>query len=188
MIRHLLAIVFGTFVSEDLACIGAGLMVHLGRVPLLPAISACALGIWVGDLGLWLGGRAFGSRVLSWPKVYAVLPPSGVARFTAWFDRHAGVVIVGSRFTPGTRSPLYLAAGACRTSFAKFALWSFVAVVLWTPVLVGVSAWLGEQVAARVGVWIGVGTAISVTLTLLALSGWRWTLRAVSRRRLAQKD
>jgi membrane protein DedA with SNARE-associated domain len=187
MTERLLAIVFGMFVSEDLTCIAAGLMVHLGQLPLLAAIIACTLSIWIFDLGLWLVGRAFGGRALAWSRVRALLPPGGVERFTAWFDRHAWGIIVGSRFTPGTRTPLYLAAGACRTSFPRFALCSFVAVALWTPVLVGTSAWLGEQVATRVGVWLGVGTAISIALTLLTVRGWRSRQRA-SRRRLAQKE
>src|SRR5512145_769826 len=116
----LLALVLGTLVSEDLTAITAGLLVRDGELDFAAAAAACAAGIYLGDLGLWLAGRLFGSRVLDGPRVRALLPAGGSVRFAAWFDRRAALTILGSRFTPGTRLPLYLAAGACRTSFSRF--------------------------------------------------------------------
>ena len=48
----------GTLVSEDLACITAGLLPAGGKLALPQGIMACALGIWLGDLGLYGLGAA----------------------------------------------------------------------------------------------------------------------------------
>src|SRR6478735_7696288 len=55
---------FATFISEDAACIGAGALAASGEISIGLAISACFLGILVGDLGLYAIGRIFGQRVL----------------------------------------------------------------------------------------------------------------------------
>jgi hypothetical protein len=79
-----------------LAGIAAGLLAADGTVPLGGAIVATGLGIWAGDLGLWAVGR--------WLK-----RPTLANQF---LTRHSGAAIVTSRFLPGTRLAVYVAAGA----------------------------------------------------------------------------
>ena len=178
MSPHWLALVLGTFVSEDLTTIAAGLLVSHGQLSAVSAMLACGLGIYAGDLGLWMVGRVVGQRVLSWRRVCRLLSPSDIERFAGWFDRHTCAAILGSRFAPGTRLPLYLAAGGSQTSFLKFAGWSFVAVAIWTPVLVGISATFGEQVST----WHAAGSIVTHATALCALAGWRLILRLLSPR------
>jgi membrane protein DedA with SNARE-associated domain len=173
---HAFALIFGTLISEDLTCIAAGLLVSRGETPLVLALSACVIGIYAGDLGLWAAGRLIGARVLAWPRVMAVLPAKRAERFAAWFDARAARVIVASRFAPGTRLPLYLAAGACQTSFATFAKWSLVAVTAWTPLLVGLSALLGAPAAARVGESLIIARLGLVAAALVGVCVWRTVL------------
>src|SRR5918995_1801199 len=157
MSAQLLAIVLGTLVWEDLRAITAGLLIQRGELSAVTAVIACGLGIYVGDLGLWLIGRGLGSRVLHWSPVAALQPAGRVQRFGTWFDAHTGAAILGSRLAPGTRLPLYVAAGAAGTSFRRFAGWSFAAVVVWTPALVGASAFAGDHVAPLLDTWLAAG-------------------------------
>jgi membrane protein DedA with SNARE-associated domain len=182
MTAQLAAIVLGTFVSEDLTTIGAGLLAGRGELPALEATVACILGIYLGDLGLWGIGRLAGTRLLQWRPVSAYLSPSRTERFAAWFERHARTAIVGSRFAPGTRLPLYLAAGACRTSFRPFAAWSLLAVGAWTPGLLAVSALLGEPLAARLAGVLATGRLITIASAIAVLIAWRVAVRLFSRR------
>ena len=55
MWTELAAIFGGTFVSEDLTSITTGLLIRSGSVGLPAGLVACFLGIYFGDLGLWLG-------------------------------------------------------------------------------------------------------------------------------------
>ena len=171
-----LALVVATFVSEDLTTLGAGVFVSRGELDPLLATGACALGIYIGDLGLWLVGRIAGERLLVWPRVRRVLPPAAPLRFARWFDRQARAAILGSRLAPGSRLPLYLAAGACGTSFLRFAGWSFVAVVLWTPLLVMIGAAVGDQVSS----WLVAGKLITVATLVCVTVVWQLTSRLLS--------
>jgi len=182
MLDRLAALALGTLVSEDLTCIAAGLLVSRGAMALLPAIVACALGIYAGDLGLWIAGRVLGSRAVAWPQIAAIVTSNGAAAFASWFDRHARTAIVGSRFAPGTRLPLYVAAGASGTSFARFAIWSAVAVAMWTPLLVAGAAASGEQLALRLSAWLAVGRAVTIAAALVTVIVWQLVVRAVSLR------
>ena len=176
MLLSYLALAASTLVSEDLTTIGAALLAAEGQLAVGPAAVACAAGIYVGDLLLWIAGRVFGARVLAWPRVAAVVPERHTRAFAIRFDRHTPAVVIGSRFTPGTRLPLYLAAGACRTSFRRFGLWSLIAVALWTPALMAAVMLLGAS-AARLGAsWLPLGSAGLAAAGLLLYATWRLVL------------
>src|SRR5687767_9816769 len=147
MTASLVALALGTLVSEDLTTIGAGLLVARGEMDPAAAVLACVAGIYAGDLGLWAIGRVAGPRVLGWKRVAPVLTQSGAQQFSAWLSRHMAAAVLASRFAPGTRLPLYLAAGASGTSFKRFAVWSLLAVGIWTPAVVALSAFLGDRIA-----------------------------------------
>jgi membrane protein DedA with SNARE-associated domain len=135
-----LALVGGTFVSEDATSVLAGVLIQRGEIDAIVGVAACAVGIFLGDLGLWLVGRHVGARALSWRFVTRHLTDTRTAHVAAWFERHTASLVLGSRFVPGARLPLYLAAGAVQSSFRRFALWSLLAVAIWTPIIVFASA------------------------------------------------
>src|SRR5712692_10474255 len=60
----MMLIAASTLVSEDLTCIGAGVMVAQGRIDFVAAALACFLGIFVGDVLLFLAGRYLGRPAL----------------------------------------------------------------------------------------------------------------------------
>src|SRR5215471_12724635 len=57
MLPYLL-IALSTLASEDLACIGTGLLVSQHRLGFVAGTAACAFGIFAGDLLLILAGRS----------------------------------------------------------------------------------------------------------------------------------
>ncbi|NJM52385.1 MAG: alpha/beta fold hydrolase [Blastocatellia bacterium] len=140
-----LLLAVSTFISEDLACITAGVLAAQGRISLALAIASCFFGIWVGDLLLFLVGRWFGARALQRAPLRWFISEEGVLRGAEWFQKRGAVAIFLSRFTPSLRLPMYVGAGIFRMSFLKFAFWSFLAVAIWTPILVYLSAWLGAE-------------------------------------------
>lgn len=146
----LLLLAFGlvaaTWVSEDLTCIAAGLLVAQGRLDFWPAATACLIGITSGDVGLFLAGRWLGRPAVKRAPLRWVVSEWRVERASAWFERRGLAAILLSRLMPGLRLPTYFAAGVLRTSLWRFGLWFLLAGILWTPFLVGLSAWAGEQV------------------------------------------
>lgn len=134
-----------TLVSEDLTSIGAGLMVAEGRISYGLAAFACFFGIFVGDVLLFLAGRYFGRPALRRAPFKWFVRERDVERSSAWFTRKGLIVIAASRFVPGMRLPTYFAAGTLNTSFWWFTLYFLIAGVVWTPLLVAVSAFLGGE-------------------------------------------
>ena len=51
---------FATFVLEDVATVGAGLLLAAGSISWPAAFTACFLGIWFGDAGLYALARFAG--------------------------------------------------------------------------------------------------------------------------------
>lgn len=133
-----------TLITEDLTCIAAGVMAAQGRIDFALAAFACFLGIYVGDLLLFLAGRWLGRAALSRAPVKWFVSERAVRRGSEWMQHQGAKVIFISRFLPGARLPTYFAAGALRTSFWKFALYFAIACAVWTPLLVGLAMFLGK--------------------------------------------
>ena len=143
-----------TLVSEDLTCIAAGLLVASGRIEFVPATAACFFGILIGDVLLYAAGRAFGRPALERAPLRWMVSKASVERGARWFEQRGVRVVFLSRFLPGLRLPTYVAAGLVRASFPRFLIAFAVACALWTPILVGLSAWMGgslEGIADRLG-------------------------------------
>ena len=126
-IAPIIALAVATFISEDLACITAGELIRRGQVPIAGGIIGCLVGIYLGDLGLWAIGTFVGARALQWRWISRRVTSTQIDRLGRWFDRNAAAAVIGARFIPGTRVPVYVAAGMLQRSAARFAIWTFVA-------------------------------------------------------------
>ena len=175
-----LAVALSTFVSEDLTCVGTGLLIQRGQIGVTTGILACTLGIFVGDVGLWAIGRLFGTAALSWPWTARRLQNHTLREMRAWLDRHAAGAIVGSRFLPGTRFALYVISGVLRVPLAVFSLWALIAAVLWTPTVVLMTATLGDAFATRVTPLLGAGWFARIAVGALALALLQGAMRSYS--------
>ncbi len=161
-----------TFVSEDVAAVGAGLLLATGGISLSAAFAACFLGIWMGDAGLYALARYAGR---GW------FERSPLRRFTAkvadsecWFAERGTPILVFSRLVPGARLPTYLAAGFLRVPLPRFLFITGVASCLWTMLIL----FLAQTFGARLTNWFetykhtglllfGVGLASFASLQLV---------------------
>jgi membrane protein DedA with SNARE-associated domain len=192
LVVFLLLIALATLVSEDLACISAGFLVAQGTIGYLPAVLASFLGIFAGDMGLFLAGRWLGRPVVQRRPFNWFLDEQSLKRGARWLERRGAGVIFASRFVPGSRLPTYVAAGLLGMRFRWFACYFFLAAAVWTPILVGLAAFLGREVQAYVPLYedyalpVLLGTALGLWLVVklvvplfsrrgrrLLLSSWR---------------
>jgi membrane protein DedA with SNARE-associated domain len=159
----LAALALATLVSEDLTCIAAGLLVAAGKLAFWPAVAACFVGIFIGDLLLVLLGRRLGQGAVGrWP-LRGRVSVEAVMRAERWFARRGAWVILASRFMPGTRLPTYVAAGMLRVSWVKFTGWFALACVLWTPLLVGAATVAGEAATGWLQTWAHVSAGLVIS-------------------------
>lgn len=189
-------IVLATFVSEDLTCIAAGLLAASGELGAWTTIPAAAIGIFLGDLGLYGAGRWIGRRALAHGPIAWFVHEEDVARSQAWFEHRGPVVILLGRFVPGSRLPTYFAAGVLGIGFARFSLYAAIAVLAWAPLLGGGAMWLGREVLPLVEAYelyilpalLGVALVlVLVTKFVVPAFTWRGRRMIVSRwRRLTR--
>ena len=142
----LISIAVATLVSEDLTCIVVGLLAGQGRLPFIAGLSACFAGIFIGDMLLFAAGRWLGRPALEHAPLKWLIRRDQVDQSSRWLNRRGPIVIAISRFVPGLRLPTYFAAGVLRTSAWRFGGYFALAVAVWTPLLVGISALVGERV------------------------------------------
>ena len=179
-------IIFGTFLLEDPTSIAVGLFIKAGQIDLFLGVFAVLIGIFIGDLGLYGIGYVLGRRALRWKPVARWVPTRHVDKLGRWFDQKGWKAVLASRFIPGTRLPLYVAAGVTGNKPGRFMLWTFLAVCIWVPVIIFGVILLGNAAkspfqalldrggwVAFVGVVLALMFIMNATLMLLTRDGRR---------------
>jgi pimeloyl-ACP methyl ester carboxylesterase/membrane protein DedA with SNARE-associated domain len=181
LIILLFLIAAATLVSEDLTCVATGLLIARGTLAAVPGTLACLVGIFVGDVSLYLTGRWLGRAILYRAPVRWFLRAEDVERSSQWFRQRGAPIVFASRLLPGTRLPTYFAAGMLQTSFWRFTGYFFVACAIWTPLLVGFSAAVGESaqmvlgtVRSRAWTWLLITAAVTLVLLKLIVPFCSW--------------
>src|ERR1700740_3676496 len=109
-----LSIFFATFLYEDGATLLAATLSASGRLDPRIGLLSTFLGIWVGDMGLYGWGISLGRRTVRWRWLQKYFRPESRVKAEAWLARHGSFALVMSRAVPGSRLPLYVAAGVLR--------------------------------------------------------------------------
>ena len=107
-----------TFVLEDVAAVGAGLLLATGGISWPAAFAACFLGIWMGDAGLYALARYAGRGWFERSSLRRFA--AKVAESERWFAERGTLILILSRLVPGARLPTYLAAGFLRVELPRF--------------------------------------------------------------------
>ena len=144
--QKLVAISLASLVSEDLACIAAGMLASEGVLTFEWALIGSFLGIYLADIPLYFIGRLGGIPVLRRRPFRWFIKERQILQAEALFKEHGGKLIFSARLIPGSRLPVYVAAGVLNYSFWKFSLYMLIAGGISTFVLVWVSLRLGAVV------------------------------------------
>ncbi|MGA1203626.1 MAG: alpha/beta fold hydrolase [Planctomycetota bacterium] len=170
LVVMVLLLALATLASEDLACLGGGILVANGSLAFLAAVLGCAGGILLGDIGIFLIGRILGRRAVRVAPIRWLVSERTLEGAAAWLDRRGAAVIFASRFTPGLRVPTYLAAGILPTRLLWFVGYFVLATLLWTPLLVGLGALVGRPLldaaiaSQEHALWILLGELLLILL------------------------
>ena len=130
-----ISIFAGTLVYEDGATVLAATLSASGRLDPALGLMVAFVGIWVGDIGLYALGSTFGRYTTKSRRLQRFLKPEPLAKAQAWFARHGSMALVLSRAVPGSRLPIYLAAGALRLPLRQFARITGICAALWVSAI-----------------------------------------------------
>jgi membrane protein DedA with SNARE-associated domain len=186
MLAQLFLIALATLASEDLTLAATGVLIAQGKLGFPQGAAACVLGIFGGDMMIYLAARTVGASALRWPWLARLVPAGAVNRGADWLNQRGLAVVFLSRFTPGLRLPTYFAAGLLPTKISTFAGYFLLASLVWTPIFLGVTGWVGTGLLST---WFSGRTAgipaFGAVFLILALG--TWGLRRLSRPALWRK-
>lgn len=128
------------FVQEDAAVLGAASASVSGIGNPIGMFAAITLGLTLSDLWKYWLGRAAISQ--DWAKKHAESPKILKAKDS--IVHNLGKSIMIARFIPGTRIPLYIAAGFFQASFLKFSMFIFLSALMYIGVAFTLFNLLGE--------------------------------------------
>jgi len=130
-----LSIFFATFIYEDGATLLAATLSASGSLDPRIGLLSTFLGIWVGDMGLYGLGASLGRRTVRWRWLQKYLRRESLVKAEAWLAKHGSFALVMSRAIPGSRLPLYVAAGALRLPVRLFAKTTAICSAVWVSAI-----------------------------------------------------
>ncbi len=129
------SIFFATFIYEDGATLLAATLSASGRLDPGIALLATFLGVWLGDMGLYGLGSSLGRCTTQARWLQKYLKPESLAKAECWFATRGSLALVMSRGIPGSRLPLYVAAGALRFPVRRFAKTTALCSAVWVSTI-----------------------------------------------------
>jgi len=171
-LAHALLIFGLTFVLEDVAVLGAALLVANSMVPLSWAAGSSFAGLWFGDLGLYFLALRLGRPVLQKPWFKRLLGKADLGRSEAWFRHHGAATILLSRAIPGTRLPTYLAAGLLRVPAGVFVTTTAGGCLVWVAGLFWLSYHIGMMVISGFEMFRSEAAKLAACAVLAAALAW----------------
>lgn len=183
--RKAAVLFLSTFLLEDVATVGAGLLLATGNLAWPWALGSCFLGIWSGDAGLYGVARVVGRNWFERSSLRRF--SSRIEQSERWFGERGNMILVFSRLMPGARLPTYLAAGFLRLPLNRFLLITGAASLVWTIVLLLVTQVLGTRVLTWLGPWrrTGWGVLLAIPSILIVLHFAKKLLQPSALERLA---
>jgi len=130
-----LSIFVATFICEDGATLLAATLSANGSLDPRIGLLTTFFGIWLGDMGLYGLGSSFGRRAAQSRWLRKFLSPELLARAESWFAMRGSMALIMSRAIPGSRLPLYVAAGALRFPVRLFAKTTAACSAVWVSTI-----------------------------------------------------
>ena len=122
--------VLGLFVPSTVVLVGAGTLIGMGKLGIVPIFTATALGAIAGDaISYWIGHTYKEHIRQVWPfSRYTGLLDRG----EAYFARHGGKSVFIGRFIPGIKAVVPGIAGIVGMNPVRFTVINVVSAIAWT--------------------------------------------------------
>jgi membrane-associated protein len=176
------AIVLDLLVPGEVAMVLGGAVLAEQDGPVVLGMLAAALGAAIGDSLSFLFGATVGVRAVerwSWLRRHF---GQSIERARRYFDRRGGLVVFVARFIGALRAVVPFVAASSGMRYRRFLLWDLPAAALWGPLMVGLGAAFGDDLAATID-------RFDLWLTLAVIGGLAvWVLVRATRHRRHGSD
>jgi len=141
------AIVLGGFLSEDGATITAVTLTLSSALDPRIAFFSAFLGLWIGDLGVYMLARTIGPSIMKSPWFQKWFAGSS-RRDATQAQNDGGLGLAVSRFFPGTRVAAYVSAALAHMPARVFAGITAVSAFVWVVLVFAAVHFAPDRVAA----------------------------------------
>ncbi|XJZ28264.1 DedA family protein [Bacillota bacterium Lsc_1132] len=139
-----LALMVEVIPSEIVLAYG-GFLISKGEISFVGAVIAGTIGGVVAQWFLYWLGRYGGRPVLDKYGKYLLIRPHHIDLAQQWFSRYGSGVIFTARFIPVVRHAISIPAGIARMSFARFSLYTVLAIIPWSILFLYLGYTLGAK-------------------------------------------
>jgi membrane protein DedA with SNARE-associated domain len=158
----------GTFLEGETVLALGGVAVAYGYLSLSGVMAVAVLGAFLGDQTAFFIGRRYGQRVLArFPSLAAKAPR--VQELVRRWDAPAVIVL---RFLYGLRIAGPIVIGSCGISPWRLALFNFIGVLIWAPLVTALGYFAGQALEAWIGRLRHVQILALMTVVLAAVICW----------------
>ena len=137
----------GTVIEGESLLILSGLAAHRGYLSFLGVVVVGAIGGALGDMGFFLVGRHYGTRLLA--RVPRFAPAA--ARVHSMIERHPRTTVLAVRFMYGLRTAGPAIIGTTRMPIAQFAMLNALGALVWSTCWAGAGYVLGKAAERLLG-------------------------------------
>jgi membrane protein DedA with SNARE-associated domain len=164
-----LAVFIGTLLEGETVLFLAGLAAQHGYLSLPAVIAVAAVGGFIGDQCFFFIGRRYGNRVLArFPSLAARAP-----RVHELLRRWDMAAIILVRFFYGLRIAGPILIASCQAiPYWRLALFNFIGVLIWAPIVAGVGYFAGQVVQQWIGRVPHIEIVMVMTVLVLAAVAW----------------
>ncbi len=185
--QHSLAVAFVNVLLVQLglpvpaypALIVTGALIAQANQSTAALLGAAVAGCLVADIAWYLGGRAYGGRVVRTVCRISLSPDSCVRQTEALFERWGPASLLIAKFVPGFATIATALAGRNRLPFATFVVLDALGSALYAGVAIGLGVVFRDAVGSVLAVFEEMGRigVVAVVVALLLFIAARWWQR-----------
>jgi membrane protein DedA with SNARE-associated domain len=172
----------GVPIPEDIMLLAAGVLVQQGKVGYAEALLWCALGVFIGDTGIFLLARKLGPAALERRPLKWIITPERKEKIEGMFVRYGNTIVFMARHMAGLRAPTFAIAGMHGMSLSRFWLWDGLGLCVSAPVVIGIGWWLADNLdrARHYLHRFETGIMLAILVAIIAFFVWRKVRRPSS--------
>lgn len=157
-------------IPSEIVLAYGGYLVSIGKISFFGAMVAGTIGGIIAQWFLYWLGRYGGRPILNKYGKYILVRPSHIDLAQQWFNKYGTGVIFTARFIPVVRHAISIPAGIAKMSFAKFSLYTVLAIIPWSGLFLYLGMNLGtkwNEINQAAKPFVTQAILVAIVLTLL---------------------
>ncbi|QCJ44258.1 DedA family protein [Bacillus sp. S3] len=166
-------------IPSEIVLAYGGYLVSIGKISFIGSVIAGTIGGLIAQWFLYWLGRYGGRPFLNKYGKYILIKPHHVDLAQQWFSKYGTGVIFTARFIPVVRHAISIPAGIARMSFAKFSIYTVVAIIPWSVLFLYLGMTLGtnwEQINQAAKPYITPVIIIAI-IFVIGYVGYKWKFK-----------